>query len=422
MLTLMSITQTDTTSSIESNQTSDHGLRRAMQALRDPRYRWWFGCQVFSSSGSMTQNVAQAWLVLQITHSALDLGIFGAVSWAPVLLGSAWAGVLVDRVDRRRLLIATQAIFIALCTAQTALVATGQVRLWMILIFGVLNGATMTADGPARQVYVFELVGRDRLTSAVGLYEVIVNASRVFGPATGGILLATVGVAPCFGFNAVSYLPTLWLLLRFKPAATAVPAPVRRPAARLRDGLAAVRSSPQIRSCILIAFAAGMLFNLSVATPLFVSRVLHLGGGGFGVMMAAFGLGAVPGALMAASREPSGPRIRVLALLTGAAIVGTALTPDVAGAFAGIAIAGFLSIWLVAAANTLVQLRSSPRLRGRIMGVWTMALPGGYPVTALIVALVAGVNARAGFALAGITMLTIAAITWTSLSRHAAAG
>ena len=215
----------------------------------------------------------------------------------------------------------------------------------------------------------------------------------------------------------MSYLPTLWLLLRFKPAATAVPAPVRRPAARLRDGLAAVRSSPQIRSCILIAFAAGMLFNLSVATPIFVSRVLHLGGGGYGAMMAAFGLGAVPGALMAASREPSGPRIRVLAVLTGAAIVGTALTPDVAGAFTGIAIAGFLSIWLVAGANTLVQLRSSPQLRGRIMGVWTMALPGGYPVTALIVALVTGVNARAGFALAGVTMLAIAAVTWTSLGR-----
>jgi MFS family permease len=412
----MAITHTGVVSSTESNQNADHGLLRAMHALRDPKYRWWFACQVFSSSGSMTQNVAQAWLVLQITHSALDLGIFGAVSWAPVLLGGAWAGVLVDRVDRRRLLIATQTIFIVLCTAQTALVGTGQIRLWMILIFGVLNGAAMAADGPARQVYVFELVGRDRLTSAVGLYEVIVNASRVFGPATGGILLATAGVAPCFGFNAVSYLPTLWLLLRFKPAAAA-PAPVRPPAARLRDGLAAVRRSPQIRSCILVAFAAGMLFNLSVATPIFVSRVLHLGGGGYGAMMAAFGLGAVPGALMAASREPSGPRIRVLAVLTGAAIVGTALAPDVAGAFIGIAVAGFLSIWLVAGANTLVQLRSSPQLRGRIMGVWTMALPGGYPVTALIVALVTGVNARAGFALAGITMLIIAAVTWTSLGQ-----
>lgn len=394
-----------------------------MHALRDPMYRWWFACQIFSSSGSMTQAVAQAWLVLQITRSALDLGILGAVSWAPVLLGGAWAGVLVDRMDRRRLLIATQAIFVALCAAQTALVATGQIRLWMILIFGVLNGTTMAADLPARQVYVFQLVGRDRVTSAIGLFEVIINASRVVGPATGGVLLATAGVAPCFGFNALSYLPTLWLLLRFMPAGSAEPGHSGRRPARIRDGLIAVRRSPQIRSCILIAFAAGMLFNLSVATPLFVSRVLHLGGGGYGAMMAAFGLGAVPGALMAASAklEPSGSRIRVLALLTGAAIVATALTPVVAGAFIGIALAGFLSIWLVAAANTLVQLHSSPQLRGRIMGIWTMALPGGYPLTALIVALVAGVNARAGFALAGITMIAIAAATWTSLGGPATA-
>jgi predicted MFS family arabinose efflux permease len=414
-------TEDDTVDSNETSQISEHGLLRAMHALRDPRYRWWFGCQIFSSSGSMTQAVAQAWLVLQLTGSALDLGIFGAVSWAPVLLGGAWAGVLVDRMDRRRLLIATQAIFVVLCAAQTALVATGQIRLWMILVFGVINGTTMAVDLPGRQVYVFSLVGRDRATSAIGLYEVIVNASRVIGPAAGGVLLVTAGVAPCFGFNALSYLPTLWVLARFTPNAGAAPGPARRPPARIRDGLLAVRRNPQIRSCILIAFAGGMLFNLSVATPLFVSRVLHLGGGGYGAMMASFGLGAVPGALMAASskREPSGSRIRVLALLTGAAIVATALTPVVAGAFIGIAIAGFLSIWLVAAANTLVQLRSSPQLRGRIMGIWTMALPGGYPVTALIVALVAGVNARAGFALAGITMIAITAATWTSLGRPA---
>ena len=388
-----------------------------MHALRDPRYRWWFGCQLFSSSGSMTQGIAQAWLVLQITGSALDLGILGALSWAPVLLGGAWAGILVDRMDRRRLLIVTQTIFVVLCAAQTALVGTGQIRLWMILIFGVLNGTVMAADGPARQVYVFQLVGRERLASAIGLYEVIINASRVVGPATGGILLATAGVAPCFAFNALSYLPTLWLLARFTPAAGGVPGRSGRPPARLREGLIAVRRSPQIRSCILIAFAGGMLFNLSVAAPLFVSRVLHLSGGGYGALMASFGLGAVPGALMAASSkpEPSGARIRVLALLTGTAIVATALTPVVAGAFIGMAIAGFLSIWLVAAANTLVQLRSQPHLRGRIMGIWTMALPGGYPVSALLVALVAGVNARAGFALAGIAMLAVAVATWTSL-------
>jgi MFS family permease len=398
---------------------AERGLRRAMHSLRDPRYRSWFVCQVLSSSGSMAQSVAQAWLVFQLTGSAIDLGLLGAVSCAPILLGAAWAGGLADRLDRRRLLMATQAVFIGVSTTQATLVATGQIRLWMIFTLGALNGVIIAVDSPARQVYVFQLVGRERLASAIGMFEVIVNSSRVLGPAVGGVLLAVVGTAPCFAVNALSYVPTLWVLAHYRPVTQAVPGRVARPAGRVRDGLIAVRRNPEIRSCVLIALAGSMLFDLSVAAPPFASRVLHLGGGGYGALTAAFGLGALPGALVAASasRAPSGRRIRILALLTGAAIVATALAPVVAGAFIGITVAGFLSIWLIATANTLVQLRSGAQLRGRIMGIWTMALPGGFPVTGLIVALVAAADARAGFAVAGVAMITVAAATWTSLGR-----
>jgi MFS family permease len=404
----------------DSDQITDRGLRRAIHALRDPQYRWWFACQILSSSGSMTQALAQAWLVFQLTGSAIDLGVLGAVSWGPVLLGAAWAGGLADRLDRRRLLMLTQVLFIGVGGAQAALVATGQARLWMIFTLGALNGAVVAVDAPARQVYVFQLVGRERLASAIGLYEVIINASRIVGPAVGGALLALAGTAPCFLANALSYVPTLWVLVHFTPAAQALPGRAGRagrPAARVRDGLNAVRGHPEIRACVLIALAGSMLFNLSVAAPPFASRVLHVGGGGYGALTAAFGVGALPGALVAASarREPSGRRIRVLALLTGVAIVATALAPDAAGAFVGIGVAGFLSIWLIAAANTLVQLRSDAELRGRIMGIWTMALPGAFPVTGLVVALVAAADARAGFAVAGVAMIAVAAAAWTSL-------
>jgi MFS family permease len=400
----------------EVDQIDERGLRRAIHALRDRRYRWWFVCQIFSSSGSMTQSVAQSWLVFRLTGHAVDLGLLGIVTWGPVLAGAAWGGALADRLDRRHLMMATQALFIVVNVIQAGLVASGRIQLWMIFTLGALNGAVNAVDSAARQIYVFQLVGRQRLASAVGLFEVVINAARVLGPATGGILLAAVGTAPCFAFNAASYLPMLWMLWFFKPDAQVgepqPPAPGRL-GSGLLEGLRLVRHHPEIRFCVLIALAGAMLFDLSVSAPPFASRALHLGGGGYGALMAAFGLGALPGALVAASasREPDGRRLRTLTLLTGLAVVATALSPVVAGAFAGLALCGFLSIWLIAAASTLVQLRSEPRLRGRIMGIWTMALPGSYPVSGLLIALVSTASPRAGFSLAGLAMVAVALAT-----------
>ncbi|HEU5390286.1 MAG TPA: MFS transporter [Streptosporangiaceae bacterium] len=417
----------------EIGQIDERGLRRAIQSLRDRRYRWWFVCQIFSSSGAMTQSVAQSWLVFRLTGNPFDLGVLGSVTWAPVLLGAAWGGALADRFDRRHLMMATQALFVVVNAIQAVLVATGRIQLWMIFTLAALNGAVMAVDSPTRQVYVFQLVGRERLASAVGLFEVVINASRVLGPAVGGVLLAAVGTAPCFVFNAASYLPMLWMLWVFKPDP-----PEREPAGSagsgrrrgqprgqprgqrtgLRDGLRLVWHDPAIRSCILIATAASMVFNLGVPAPPFASRVLHLGGGGYGALMAAFGLGALPGALMAASArgEPDGRRLRVLTLLTGLAVILTAFSPVVLGAFLGLALSGFFSIWLIAAANTLVQLRAGPARRGRVMGIWTMALPGSYPVSGLLVALVSRASPRAGFSLSGVAMVAVALVTWGALA------
>ena len=397
----------------------------------------------------MTQGVAQSWLVLQMTGRAIDLGILGAVTWGPVLLGGAWAGGLVDRVDRRRLLTITQIAFIVLCAAQAALISTGQLHLWMIYVFGAFTGIVTAIDSPARQVYVLELVGRDHLGSAVGLAEVVINASRIIGPSIGGLLLATVGTGECFAVNGLTYLPVLYVLIRYtsraEPARNPARNPARKPAtdpardpatdpaaepavagvspaqrARLIDGLRAVRRTPAVLSCLLVAFAAGMIFNLGVALPLLTSRVFHMGGGGYGAMMAAFGIGAMPGAVAAAGSTsyPSPRRIRLLTVLSGLAVLLTAASPDAAGAFIGIALTGFLSIWLIAIANTLVQLQSEPEMRGRIMGLWTMVLPGAIPFTGMVSALVAQLaGARAGFGLAGVVLVIVGAVTWRQLGR-----
>ncbi|GAA2082966.1 MFS transporter [Kitasatospora saccharophila] len=406
-------------------------LARIGQPLRAPAFRWWFGAQVLSASGTMTQAVAMSWLVLQRTHSAWWLGVITVVTWGPLLLLGPWAGVLVDRTDRRRLLIATQLAFVALGLALAAL-APLRPPLPVLLLPAALSGVVTALDAPARQVYVVDLVGAERIAGAVSLYEVTMNASRVLGPAVGGLLLGTVGAWACFLANALAFLPPLAVLLAVRPAAsaaapaapaTAAAAPAAAPAVRtagaLRAGLRYVRDDPPIRACLPIAAAAGMLFNLGVALPLFASRTLHLDGGGYGALMAAFGLGALPGAVLAAGRgDPTGRQVRNLALATALTVLLLAASPDPPVAFAAIAAAGFTGIRFITAANTLVQLRSTDALRGRVMAAWSMALPGTLPLTGLLLsAAIQLAGPRAGFALAAAALAATTLLGWRAL-RH----
>ncbi|HVV56823.1 MAG TPA: MFS transporter [Gaiellaceae bacterium] len=395
------------------------GRHGALAALRLPVYRWWFGSQILSASGNMAQGVGLAWLVLELHGHGLALGAMSAALFGPALLASAWAGALVDHVDHRRVLIATQLLFVAVSTLLGVLTATGAIRLWALFLIALVSGFVFAVDAPARQVYVVELVGRERIASAVSLFEVIVNASRVLGPATGGVLIATVGVSICFFVNAASFLPPLYVLLRFRPAEARQPSGAGRGLAAVREGLRYVWRTPAIRASVLMAVASGMLFNLGVALPLLATRVFHLGSVGYGALVATFGLGAIPGALVAAGGGawPSGRRVRLLCALTGVVVVAVAYAPTVATAYAAMAVAGFLSIWFIALANTLVQLRTESRFRGRVMGVWTMALPGMNPVTAIAAGAVTQVaGARAGFGLGGAALIAAALAGWAALA------
>jgi MFS family permease len=389
-------------------------------------YRWWFGSQVLSASGGMTQGVAQSWLVLHLTHSAFLLALTTTTTYTPLLLGSAWAGSLVDRFDRRRVLVLTQAAFMVLGVALGALVLTGAVRVWMLFAFAFVNGSISAIDAPTRQVFVLELVGTDCAASAVSLNEIVINASRVLGPALGGVLLATVGFAVCFFVNAASFLPPLGVVvvLLWRRGWARRPATGdERGAGRVREGLAFAWRHPAIRYTMLMAVASGMLFNLAATLPLMATRAFHMGAGGYGALMATFGAGAIFGAILAGAGPawPSGRRVRALAALTGAEVCLAAASPRAGLLFAGLALAGFLSIWFIALANALVQLRTAPGLRGRVMGIWTMAMPGMTPVTSLLVGGVAtwaggGVGARDAFGLSGVAMLLTAGLAWRSLS------
>src|SRR5580692_11679997 len=197
------------------------GLRQSFRSLESPAYRAWFFSQVFSASGTMTQGVALSWLVLRLTGNGIDLGLMTACTFAPMMVFGPLTGALVDRVDRRRLLILTQTSLTLLAALLAALIATGQVRVWMLFVITIVTGAVAAPDNTARQVYVIDLVGTERVASAVSLYEVIINTSRVVGPATGGLILATLGVSACCAVNAASYVIPIAVLLAKRTATSA---------------------------------------------------------------------------------------------------------------------------------------------------------------------------------------------------------
>ena len=413
---------------LSANNARRPGLRQAFRSLESPAYRPWFFAQVFSASGTMTQGVALSWLVLRLTGSGVDLGLLTACTFGPLLFLGPYSGTLVDRFDRRRLLVVTQTLLLVLAGLTAALIATGVIRLWMLFVIAIVTGCVNAPDGTARQVYVVDLVGTERLASAVSLYEVVLNISRVVGPGVGGALLATVGVAACCALNAASYLQPLFVLLWHRPGhAAAVPAngaptpPAARqaPPGQLRAGLRYAWRNRPIRVSLFLAASSGMLFNMGVTLPLLATRVFHLGGGGYGLMMAVFGLGALPGALLASagSGRPTGRSVGVLALATAGAVLGTAAAPELWLVMVGMAVTGCLSIWFIAQANTLVQLIADPSMRGRVMGLWTMALPGTEPATSPFAGYLSQTfGARDGFGLSGVALLLTAVIGWRALT------
>ena len=397
-----------------TSEQSFRGGPRAALAVRP--FRWWFAGQVFSASGLMTQMVAVGWLVLSWHGSGLELGLLSTAGLAPTLLLGLWAGSLVDHHDRRSILIWTQSLLLALSLVLYALIVSGAASYWPLIAITLASGSVNALDSPARQIYVLDLVGPERVAGAVSLYEVILNLSRVLGP--GGRRCAA-GNLRSGGLRARQrrHLPGA------AGGAAPLPAGGGQTAARFRaaragrpSALAGLRyawSQPLLRACLLTGASCGVLFSPALFFPLLATRVFHMGGSGYGLLLALFGIGALPGALLASRRRPSGTQVRVLGLLTGACVVISATAPALPVLFIGILGTGACSIWMVAAANTLVQLRAAPELRGRVMGAWTVALPGTIPITALIAGAAADLfGPRVAYAGVGAVIAGVALACW----------
>ena len=249
----------------------------------------------------------------------------------------------------------------------------------------------------------------------------MLNTSRVLGPAVGALLLAVWGAWFCFAVNAVSFLPVLLVLLVEK---TPADPPAAVESHRMREGLRYAWGHPAIRTCVLLAVCAGCVFNLAVPMPLMAATVFHAGRDGFGFMVTAFGVGALPGAILSGSR-PGAPRpeeVTVLAVATGGVVVACSFAPSLPAMLAALSLVGAVSIWFIARANAFVLLETPQSLRGRVMGVWTLALPGSYVLTGFPIGYVSqAVSPRAGYAMAGAALIVVAATGARSMARATSA-
>ena len=359
----------------------------ALRSLRTRNYRLFISGQLVSLVGTWMQTVAQAWLIYRLTDSAALLGLIGFAGQIPVFVLAPLGGVIADRANRHRILIATQASMMVLALALAALTLSGVVQVWQIFTLATLLGLANAFDIPARQAFVAELVPRDDLVNAIGLNSSMVNGARAVGPAVAGLVVAAVGEGYCFLLNGLSYIAVLVALLRMHVD------PPRRAAAisawaSVVEGFAFSWHTTPIRALLLLLGLVSLMgMPYSVLMPIFADRILQGGPDAYGILMSAAGVGALGGAATLTVRKSVGGLGRWVAVSSGgfgACLIAFSVSRSFWMSAALLVPAGFFMMMEMASSNTLIQSMVPDRLRGRVMAVYSMMFMGMAPLGALM--------------------------------------
>ena len=352
-------------------------------SLRVRNFRLFASGQVISNSGTWMQRVAQDWLVLELTHgSGTAVGIATGLQFLPLLLFGLWGGMIADRYPKRRVLMATQAAMGGLALVLGVLAVTGVVQPWHIYLLALGLGFATVVDNPTRQSFAIEMVGRDDLQNAIALNSAVFNLARITGPALAGVVISLVGIPVAFFLNAASYLTVILSLHRMRTSELHQTGRVARAKGQLREGLAYVRSRPDLMmTMVLMFFIATFGMNFQVTTALMSRLVFHTGPGRFGIASAVFALGALIGALVAARRTKTGIRLIIMtALAFGLLEAATGLMPDYWSFLALLVPTGIVLISFTTLTNSSVQLSVPAEMRGRVMGIYMLVFLGGAPL------------------------------------------
>jgi MFS family permease len=384
---------------------------RTFRSLRAHRnYRVFFAGQVVSLAGTWMQNVALAWLVIELTRSPLAVGALAFWRFVPFTIFGLVAGVVADRVDSRRLVMATQGAAMAVSAALAVVALTGTATLPLVYALAALGGVALAFDAPGRQSLVFQMVGPRELPNAVALNTGLFNGSRIVGPAIGGAVIAVAGTGVCFALNTLSFLAVLVALasLRVSELHAVERDPSARVVAGLRRALGFVRRDPQLRAVLgVVTVVSTVGFNFHVLVPLLAANTLHLGPVGFGLLSASFGIGALAGALVSASFHGASWRL-FSAGAVGFGVFALALAPVESAFLAGaLLVAIGVSFTLFTAnANSLVQLGAPDQLRGRLIAIYLFGFVGLAPLGGVFAGWLAHLGGtQLAFTVAGTTSL-----------------
>ncbi|MCU1658213.1 MAG: Permease, MFS-type [Pseudonocardiales bacterium] len=362
------------------------------RSLKVRNYRLYASGQLVSLTGTWMQRVAQDWLVLNLTNSGTALGLVTALQFGPSLLLGLWGGMLADRGDKRKLLLATQSGLAVVALLLGLLDVGGVVRYWHVLVLATALGLISAVDTPVRQSFVVEMVGKDELTNAVAINSTIFNTGRILGPAVAGVMISAVGTGWAFVANALSSVAVLAGLWMMRPEELFPSPHLRRARGQLREGFRYVRSRADLMLTMVLVFVVGTFgLNFQITTALVAKQVFHRSASGYGLLSTALAVGACAGAVLATRRTQRPTQL----FLIGTAGV-FALLEIAAGLMPGfdttallLVPTGFAMLTFTTAANSSVQLGVEPTMRGRVMALYLICFMGGTPLGAPVVGWVA---------------------------------
>ncbi len=392
-------------------------------ALTHKNFRYYWSGQCVSLIGTWMQNIGQSWLVFTLTGSPFLLGLVGTIQFLPVTIFSLFAGVVVDRFPKKKILLITQSISMILAFVLSFLVFTHKVRYEHILILALLLGFTNTLDMPTRQTFIVEVVGKKDLMNAIALNSATFNLARILGPAVGAVLMSKLGAAWCFLLNGLSFVAVIFGLLQIEP----IPY-VRKENDKgkildeIKDGLKYIYKTPILFKTVLMVTIMGIFaFNYNVLLPVFTKNVLHQSEGTYGFLMSSLGIGSLIGALTVSLKSKSGPKTRILvmsSIIVSILLVCTGFSRYQYLTALALAATGIFNIYFSTTANSTLQINSEDKYRGRVMSVYALVFAGSTPVGNFFSGTTADkLGASSAFIVSGI-IIFISIIILTMLSKN----